>query len=76
MVVSRFLLLTSERMQIPSDNTEQQCVEDAAEAEEERADRENGRRTQVSHPGKTTDRAEQGAETGSAGWNTNFEEKP
>ena len=58
------------------DNTEQQWVEDAAEAEEERADRENGRRTQVSHPVKTTDRAEQGAETGSAGVNTNFEEKP
>ena len=52
MVVFRFLLLTGERMQIPSDNTEQQCVEDAAEAEEERADRENGRRTQVSHPGE------------------------
>ena len=52
MAVSKFLLLTIERVQIPSDNTEQPWEEDSAEAEEERADRESVGRTQVSYPGE------------------------
>ena len=52
MAVSRFLLLTIERVQIPSNNTEQPWEEDSAEAEEERADRESVGRTQVSYPGE------------------------
>ena len=49
---------------------------EAAAAGEERADRENGGVSKFRIQDKTTDRAEQGAGTGSAGGNTNFEEKP
>ena len=40
MAVFKLLLLTIERVQVPSDNTKQQRVKDTAEAEEDRADRE------------------------------------